>query len=208
MTRDGRGCTLLAIAAQHDHYELAQVLLTRWKTIDEDNPFLEPGEVSLEAKTFKSVVDARDSKGIVDLTAGGVKDGAHIDPSASAGWTPCAIACFHQSKRTMRLLLEHGADPSIKNQYHKSAIDLAQDDLDAAGNVYGESKYEMRDLLAEFNVTALSASKTPDDPLPEEGTAIMMNIEFHEDQKAQDDSKKKGGSKKGSGKKKKKNASK
>lgn len=43
-TRDDRGCTLLAIAAQHDHKEMVEFLITHHKTVDEDNIFLEPGE--------------------------------------------------------------------------------------------------------------------------------------------------------------------
>jgi len=38
-------------------------LADHWRTIDEGNHFLEPGELSLEAKTFKTNVNARDAKG-------------------------------------------------------------------------------------------------------------------------------------------------
>ena len=136
-TRDDRGCSLLAIAAQHNHKELVEFLLTYHKSVDNDNIFLEPGETSMEAKTFKVNVNAKDSK----------------------GWNCVAIAVFHNSKDAVRLLLQHGADrepgslvvfvattadhhltsrltATVKNNYNKSAVDLAKDELDAAENVY------------------------------------------------------------------------
>lgn len=51
------------------------------------------------------------------------------------GWNPAAIAVFHESKAALELLLKEGADPYLKSSYNKSAWDMAQDDLDAAGNV-------------------------------------------------------------------------
>ena len=44
------GCTLLHIAVQHNHIEMAKKLLTHYKEVDEDNPFLnkEIGEMSTE----------------------------------------------------------------------------------------------------------------------------------------------------------------
>jgi ankyrin repeat protein len=52
-SRDSRGCTLLMIAAENDHVNLVEFLLTHWKKIDEGNVFLGPNEMSMEAKTFK-----------------------------------------------------------------------------------------------------------------------------------------------------------
>lgn len=51
------------------------------------------------------------------------------------GWNPAAIAVFHESKAALQLLLNHGADPYLKSSYNKSAWDLAQDNMDAAGRV-------------------------------------------------------------------------
>jgi hypothetical protein len=41
------------IAAENDHVNLVEFLLTHWKKIDEGNVFLGPNEMSMEAKTFK-----------------------------------------------------------------------------------------------------------------------------------------------------------
>jgi hypothetical protein len=97
---------LLALAAQHGKLDIATMLLTHYKEVDADNPFLdkEMGEMSTEAKVFKSNANCRDSK----------------------GWNPCAIAVFHDNKPMLELLIEHGGDPSVKNSYHKSAIDLVR----------------------------------------------------------------------------------
>lgn len=88
----------------------------------------------MEALTFKTNVNARDAK----------------------GWNATAIAVFHHSKRVLRLLLEHGGDVTAKNQYGKSAEDLAQDELDAAGAVY-KSNAEIREVLDDFRGSKPSA---------------------------------------------------
>lgn len=51
------------------------------------------------------------------------------------GWNPAAIAVFHESKGVLELLLSNGGDPHLKSSYNKTAWDMAQDDLDAAGRV-------------------------------------------------------------------------
>lgn len=51
------------------------------------------------------------------------------------GWNPAAIAVFHESKATLRLLLRNGSDPFLKSSYNKSAWDMAQDEVDAAEKV-------------------------------------------------------------------------
>lgn len=110
--RDERGCTLLHLAVQHNHIGIVKKLLTYWKEVDEDNPFLNKdlGEMSTEGKVWKTNVNCRDAK----------------------GWNPAAVATFHDHTNMLNLLLEHNGDPTVKNSYRKSAIDLAQPELDAA----------------------------------------------------------------------------
>ena len=64
----------------------------------------------MEAKTFKTNVNARDAK----------------------GWNALAIASFRHCFNALRVLLAEGGDPHAKNQYGMSAVDFAQDELDAA----------------------------------------------------------------------------
>ncbi|RHY23215.1 hypothetical protein DYB32_009276 [Aphanomyces invadans] len=41
---------------------------------------------------------------------------AQVNARDMKGWTPIAIAVFHHAKKTARLLLQHGANPRLKNQ--------------------------------------------------------------------------------------------
>uniref|UniRef100_K3X276 Dynein heavy chain ATP-binding dynein motor region domain-containing protein n=1 Tax=Globisporangium ultimum (strain ATCC 200006 / CBS 805.95 / DAOM BR144) TaxID=431595 RepID=K3X276_GLOUD len=136
--RDEKGSTLLAIAAQYDHVELVRMLLTKWKVLVESAVQTAASSSSftqqqlskkqeLLAKMLKTNVNARDCR----------------------GWAPVSIAVFHEAKRSLRALLEHGADPKLKNQYNKNAYDFAKDILDAANNV-ATSKAEIRQVLIDW----------------------------------------------------------
>jgi len=58
----------------------------------------------MEAKIFKPNVNSRDLK----------------------GWSCACICVFHDSRRVLQALLEHGADPNIRSSYNKNAWDLAK----------------------------------------------------------------------------------
>lgn len=102
--RNDLGQSLLSIASQHDHEQLAEFLLTHWKKMDEDRWDLTEGEISKEAKIFKANPNSRDLK----------------------GWTCVCIAVFHNSRKVLKLLLEHGGDPNIRSSYNRNAWDLAK----------------------------------------------------------------------------------
>lgn len=102
--RNDLGQSLLSIAAQHDNTELAEFLLTYWKTLDAERWDLAEGEVSPEAKVFKGNPNSRDLK----------------------GWTCACIAVFHDARKVLQLLLDHGGDPNIRSSYNKNAWDLAK----------------------------------------------------------------------------------
>lgn len=102
--RNDSGQSLLSIATQNDHYDLAEWLLTYYKDLDKDRWDLAEGEISDEAKIFKANPNSRDLK----------------------GWTCVCIAVFHDSRRVLKLLLEHGGDPNIRSSYNKNAWDLAK----------------------------------------------------------------------------------
>lgn len=102
--RNDAGMSLLCIAAKFDYEDMARFLLTHWKDCDKDRWDLAEGEMSTEAKTFKTNPNARDLK----------------------GWNCACIAVFHDSRKVLRLLLENGADPSIRSSYNKNAWDLAK----------------------------------------------------------------------------------
>ena len=84
---------------------MALFLLTHWKTVNNEHDMsLADGELCTEAKVFKANPNSRDMK----------------------GWTCVCIAVFHDSKRVLKLLLEHGGDPNIRSSYNKNAWDLAK----------------------------------------------------------------------------------
>lgn len=127
------GMTLVAIATKQDNESLCRFLLTYWKQCDIDSGasmFLKPGELSAEAKTFRTNPNSRDMK----------------------GWSCVCIAVFHDARRCLRLLLEHGGDPNLKSSYNKNAWDLAKDELDAAEKVV-KSKADIREILIEYDTT-------------------------------------------------------
>lgn len=171
--RNEQGQSLLSIAAQFDYLELATFLLTHWKTIDEDRLDLAEGEISSEAKIFKANVNSRDLK----------------------GWSCVAIAVFHDSLKVLSLLLEHGADPSLRSSYNKSAWDIAKDELDAAEKVI-RSKAASRQILVDWDRErqrtglfggnkgsgGVSNKEGIDySDLGEDGGAMVMNIELNQE---------------------------
>lgn len=142
--RDERGSTILALAAQNDHVDLVTALLTRWKEFNEQARNIADSSSSAIqqtasrrlkslAKVWKTNVNARDCR----------------------GWTPVAIAVFHESKKSLRVLLEHGADPSLKNQYNKDAYYFAKDDIDAAHNIV-KSRAEVSESISRHFTISLT----------------------------------------------------
>ena len=118
------------------------MLLTHWKKCDDDEyssydstvkditSGMITKELSVEAQAFRTNPNARDLK----------------------GWTCVAIAVFHNSKSVLWLLLDHGGDPTIRSSYHKNALDIAKDELDAAGNIV-VSKLEIRQVFEDWDKT-------------------------------------------------------
>ncbi len=92
------------------------MLLTHWKKCDGDDfASFDTGqraadsgmmikELSVEAQVFKTNPNSRDIK----------------------GWNCVAAAVFHNAKKVLPLLLDHGGDPNIRSSYHKNALDLAK----------------------------------------------------------------------------------
>ncbi|KAF1329213.1 Set3 histone deacetylase complex ankyrin repeat protein, partial [Globisporangium splendens] len=136
--RDNKGSTLLAIAAQYDHVELVRMLLTKWKVLAESAV-----QISAGSSTFAQQQLSKKQ----ELLAKMIKP--NVNARGCRGWTPVSIAVFHGVKRSLRVLLEHGADPKLKNQYNKNAYDFAKDILDAANNVV-TSKAEIRQVLIDW----------------------------------------------------------
>jgi hypothetical protein len=163
-TRNDLGQSLLSIAAQHDHYELSLFLLTYCKSYESRLEYIDEGdeELVMTRKVFNAKPNSRDLK----------------------GWSCVCVAVFHHSLRVLRLLLEHGGDPSIRSSYNKNAWDLAKDEVDAAEHVV-KSKADIRHVLLEFfsEGDGVKASKKPTpnlyEGLEDNGSAMVMNIEMN-----------------------------
>lgn len=57
--RDDRGMTLLSLAAQHGQVGVSELLLTHWKTCDDDKVGLTPGKSSWECRVMKANTNSR-----------------------------------------------------------------------------------------------------------------------------------------------------
>ncbi|KAJ1444699.1 ankyrin repeat-containing domain protein [Pelagophyceae sp. CCMP2097] len=180
--RDDRGATLVHIAAQRGHMALLDLLLTHHARLCEGQSVL--SEPSAEAKVFFTNVNRRDAK----------------------GWSPIAVAVFHDQKHAARLLLDHGADPELVNQYGHSAFKLAQDSIASEERTVLRDKSEVRAVLEEWDTQRRSrlfgtgAHGIPaarrEEALPKDGTAMAMDVEMHADRAAAEAKpKKKGASK-------------
>jgi ankyrin repeat protein len=55
-----------------------------------------------------------------------------VNARDAKGWNALAIASFRHAMNVIPILLLHGGNPTAKNQYGKSALDFADDELDAA----------------------------------------------------------------------------
>ena len=65
---------------------------------------------------------------------------AYIDAASPNGTTPLMMAAFYGTPSAVKLLLEAGADPLLKNVQGLSAIDFAQ----------RASRQESADIIAAF----------------------------------------------------------
>lgn len=185
--RNNTGQSLLSIATQNNDAAMAEFLLTHWKKCDEDRWDLAEGEMSMEAKVFKTNPNSRDLK----------------------GWSCVCIAVFHESKDCLNLLLSHGGDPLLRSSYNKNAWDLAKDDLDAANKVV-RSRAEIRQVLVDFDnknaskifgkgsACPIKPSGDIEEGLDENGSPIVMQKEMENEASIAPSNSKK--SKKGSGK--------
>ena len=58
--RDARGMTLLSIAAQHGRSEVAKLLLTEWKSLEDGSAFgLTPGTLSWQCRVLRANPNSR-----------------------------------------------------------------------------------------------------------------------------------------------------
>ncbi|KAI9999012.1 hypothetical protein PInf_003691 [Phytophthora infestans] len=144
--RDEKGSTILALAAQFDHVEIGKALEVQAREMAAASAQKEAAaKTAMLARVWKVNVNSRDCR----------------------GWTPVAIAVFHEAKKSLRVLLDNGADPSLKNQYNKNAYYFAKDEMDAANNIV-KSRAEIRQVLIDWENEHRPAPVTPVATAPEQ----------------------------------------
>ena len=133
-TRDEKGNTLLSVAVTYDKIEVAKMLLDRSKALPKD---MELRAKTAEEKVWHSKVNCRDVK----------------------GWTPVCIASFKRNAKMVELLLSHGADPRLPNQYNKTAFDFVRKKVDILNNVNDEGDPVIFEMLSRWDSTDATAKK-------------------------------------------------
>ncbi len=145
---DPRGRSGLYLAAQEGSFKVAKVLLDWNKTNvnaltpQDESPLMMAalkGHVDLVKQILKRDGDVN-KKGWAPLhyaatsTAPGhleiikllLEENAYIDAESPNGSTPLMMAAMYGTADAAKLLMEQGADPTIKNQRGLTAIDFAQ----------------------------------------------------------------------------------
>ncbi len=113
-SRSSAGETPLMIAAIKGRLDLARRLIERGAEVNK------PGWTPLHyAATFAGPV-------ATDMTRLMLEHHAYIDAESPNGSTPLMMAAQYGNTTVVKLLLEEGADPLIRNQLGLTAIDFAQ----------------------------------------------------------------------------------
>lgn len=105
----------LAIAARLGNREFVEYLLEHGEN---PNSATEPGDA-----TALQLAAAYGHADIVEVL---LKAGANVNLRGSDGWSPLMCACYQGNVEVAKLLLAHGADPSFKDGYDRTAADLAE----------------------------------------------------------------------------------
>lgn len=101
----------LMLAAIGGHLEVVKMLIARGADVNK------PGWAPLHYAA---------TRGHLDVMRLLLDENAYIDAASPNGTTPLMMASFYGTSSAVKLLLEAGADPMLKNQQDLSAIDFAQ----------------------------------------------------------------------------------
>ncbi|MFZ9285451.1 MAG: ankyrin repeat domain-containing protein [Burkholderiaceae bacterium] len=103
--------TPLMLASLRGHTELARELIARQADVN---------------KTGWTPLHYAATRGHLDIMRMLLEAHAYIDAESPNGTTPLMMAAHYGTPQAVRLLLDEGADPTLKNQLGLSAIDFAQ----------------------------------------------------------------------------------
>lgn len=104
------GETPLMLAAINNQLELAQVLINRGADVNK------PGWTPLHYAA---------TRGHREMMRLLLNNDAYLDSEAADGTTPLMLAAFSAPPLAVKLLLEEGADPTLRNNANESALDIA-----------------------------------------------------------------------------------
>ena len=134
--RDDRGQTLLMAAAQQGHTAMVDFLLHKLEKLKKEAEEMGfgsfggglDGETTMEEKVFRVNAKARDPQ----------------------GWTPASVAAFHGQKAALKLILDAGGDPLVKNVHKKNAFDVVKTEKDLLGAVLKAGNPELEEMLNQW----------------------------------------------------------
>jgi ankyrin repeat protein len=109
-----QGETPLMIAALRGHIEVARALVAQGADVNK------PGWTPLHYAATHAGPAAR------ELVALLLEQHAYIDAESPNGTTPLMMAAQYGEPDVLRLLLDEGADPALRNQQKLSALDFAE----------------------------------------------------------------------------------
>jgi ankyrin repeat protein len=128
--KDAVGQTALMNAAAFGSIEVIKLLLARGADVNavsdvEAFPKVKTGTIQLGLFTALNLAAVFGTPETIKLL---LDAGAKVNEPDVRGMTPLmrAIACDHSSPETVRVLLEHGADPKIKSRAGEDAYDWAK----------------------------------------------------------------------------------
>ena len=143
-TRDPAGQHGLLIAVRENAIKVADVLVdwpkteVETRTVADENPLMFAalnGQTALAKKLIAKGADVNKpgwaplhyaaTRGHLQVMTLLLDNHAYIDASSPNGTTPLMMAAFYGTPSAVKLLLEAGADPLIKNDQSLSAIDFA-----------------------------------------------------------------------------------
>jgi len=112
--RDGKGDSLLMLAAYHGHAGLVDALLRHGADMELAN---DRGQTPLAAAAFK---------GHADIVRSLLASGARVDARLPGGKTALMLAAMFDRMQVLELLLAYGADPALSDEQGVTARHAAE----------------------------------------------------------------------------------
>lgn len=163
------GENLLMLAAINNQLSLADKLIGKGADVNK------PGWTALHYAA---------SKGLIDMIRLLLEQQAYLDAESPNGTTPLMMAANYGSPMAVKLLLEEGADPRLRNKLGLSAIDMVKQAEKADSKRYlqaflvaWEQKYAKPEV--QNNSTSIQAT-TPEPKMSEPATSLTQETKVND----------------------------